>query len=100
VRFTTQAFHWDRGRPARRERVARTAGLKFSPVKILAPSGARSGRDAREELEWLRCSLRQLKGLITAIVMVSLLAGTAMGQKKYQPILLELSSHFEKSIFF
>jgi multidrug efflux system outer membrane protein len=86
-RAITRALHWDRGRPARRELAARTARLRLSPVKILAPFGARSGRDARgpsEELEWLLRRLIELKGFITAIVIVSLLAGTAMGQKKYE----------------
>jgi hypothetical protein len=31
--FTTQALHWDRGRPARSERAARTVRLKLSSLR-------------------------------------------------------------------
>ena len=55
LRLVTQALHWDRGRPARRERTARTERLELTTLEIIAPYGARSGRAARgpsEELEW------------------------------------------------
>src|SRR6267142_373757 len=83
----TRSLHWDRGRPARRERAARTARPKWITDKILAPCGAHSGRDARgpsEGIEWLRRRLVKVKSFITAIVVVSLLVGSVAAQKKYQ----------------
>src|SRR6267143_6753050 len=79
----SRSLHWDRGRPARRERAARTAHPKLSTDTILANCGARSGRDARgpsEEIEWLR---RRVKSFITVIVVVTLVVGNVAGQKKY-----------------
>src|SRR6267142_7155173 len=84
----TRSLQGDRGRPARRERAARTARPKWITDKILAPCGARSGRDARgpsEGIEWLRRRLVKVKSFITAIVVVSLLVGSVAAQKKYQP---------------
>jgi hypothetical protein len=44
------------GRAARRERAARTERLKLSPLRIIAPRGARSGRAARGPSEELEWS--------------------------------------------
>ena len=103
----TRSLHWDRGRPARRERAARTVRPKLNIDKILAPCGDRSGRDARgpsekiiapcgdrsgrdargpsEKIEWPFRRLMVVKSVITAIVIVSLLTANVAAQKKYQP---------------
>ena len=57
LRMTTHALHWDRGRPARPEREARTAFLEVEHLaRFLAPEGAQAGEGARgpsEEPKWL-----------------------------------------------
>jgi hypothetical protein len=54
--LTTQALHWDRGRPARSDPRQVRGSRKYSTSDVLFALRAHSGRDARgpsEELVWL-----------------------------------------------
>ena len=59
-RLPTRALYWDRGRPARRERAARTDYAELTSCReILAPDGGRSGRAARGPNEETRVVMRR-----------------------------------------